>query len=470
MNNELTVPKSALQSLSMINVSKNFAVLDKAIDELSLAGMGGNIELSVRQGLAANAIRETFDSPQIKEMILKLSNTEVGFLTDRSEELIFKHNKAFKLGKKAYELKPYRWEVIRDACVMAALKGARLVGNEFNIISGRFYAAKAFSFRKITEFPSLTDFRANFSQPDFRTTGFALFMASGTWKINGVLQSIGVGELDHEKCFISVAYSPKFGTPEQALGKAENKLYLRVLKILGCPISGESDIDGQPIYSQSEDFKNDRNSEQLPLKRDNEPVDGKFELSREEKSGLESYIKSSQKVSPTMEMFRFSEKVLPDFSKRYGEDFVMLWADLVAEAVQQKDDNRSRFTEIALINAAESTPYLWLLRAIFWDKDCSKFEDKAAKCNDVNTFMVLKDDVESLFEDEGCKPIKEDYISKLTNIKHDPLYRKVVKQLSRENKLFSHHGDQNKAKEIYDLILKTKDENDRLNNEAGDDI
>ena len=65
--------------------------------------------------------------------VCALAGTPLGFLTDRD-------------GEKT----KYPKEVIRDCAIEAILRGARLTGNEFNIIAGKCYLTKAFFARQLS--------------------------------------------------------------------------------------------------------------------------------------------------------------------------------------------------------------------------------------------------------------------------------------------------------------------------------
>ena len=102
--------------------------------------------------IALNELRSLLTA-DVMRPIMQLMNTPLGFLTDRNGRPNWKG-----------ETKPtYTEEVVRDAVIEATLRGFFVVGNEFNLLAERFYAAKAGLRRKVTTFPGLTNFSHSYS-------------------------------------------------------------------------------------------------------------------------------------------------------------------------------------------------------------------------------------------------------------------------------------------------------------------
>jgi len=92
---------------------------------------------SIAVAAALQEIRELMTDKVIMGGILALQGTKLGFVTDRDKP---------KSGPVGYPL-----EVVRDVTIEAASKGARMIGNEVNIISGACYLTKAYFQRKLDE-------------------------------------------------------------------------------------------------------------------------------------------------------------------------------------------------------------------------------------------------------------------------------------------------------------------------------
>ena len=101
-------------------------------------GMRESINLS----RAIARLKDLMALALVAEEILPLMNSRLGFLTDRPNK---KH------------AQPYDVAVVRDVLVEAMLRGARVTGNEFNIISDGCYLTKAYFERKVREFPGVSN-------------------------------------------------------------------------------------------------------------------------------------------------------------------------------------------------------------------------------------------------------------------------------------------------------------------------
>lgn len=163
-----------------------------------------------------SALRELLTDDIMAE-IMRLADTPLGFMTDR---------RTSKLG-------PYKMEEVKDAIIEAALRGYRVAGNEFNIISSRFYAAKSGLHRKIITYPGVTDFKESFGVPIMKTTG-ATVSATATWSKDGMprklVRDIGV-RID------------QYTSVDAVIGKAQRKLYNAVFTELSGIATPDGDID-----------------------------------------------------------------------------------------------------------------------------------------------------------------------------------------------------------------------------------
>lgn len=162
-------------------------------------------------------------TPEVMQPIMKLQNTDLGFRTDKDP-----HVKNRKTGE--YN-QPYSEAVVKDVLIESTLRGFFPVNNEFNIISGRFYAAKNGVRRKVVQWPGLTDFKDMRGVPATKAGG-AIIACHASWKLKGVADSLDVE--------IAVKTDDYSGV-DQILGKAERKQ----LKLILDRISGEITPDGE---------------------------------------------------------------------------------------------------------------------------------------------------------------------------------------------------------------------------------
>src|ERR1700678_982493 len=136
----------------MNETSKTLAIKQETI--ASLDKVAGDYQLSTADAtpfaktfLLAEAIGHMRQllTPEVMKPIMALMNTDLGFRTDRDP-----HVKNAKTGE--YNI-PYKEDVVRDVLIESTLRGFFPVNNEFNIITGRFYAAKNGVRRKVVKWP-----------------------------------------------------------------------------------------------------------------------------------------------------------------------------------------------------------------------------------------------------------------------------------------------------------------------------
>jgi len=175
---------------------------------------------------------------EVMEPIMSLMNSPLGFLTDKDPA------KPTKRQDGNWETpKPYDVETVRDCVISCKMLGFRVVGNEFNIIAGKFYPAKGGFRRKLTDklsFPGLTDFRDTYEVPRIAGDKGAIVKCKATWKRNGVPDSL--------ECEFAVKNNANMGT-DALLGKAERKLCKRVHDILLGASTPDAEIDEETLKS-----------------------------------------------------------------------------------------------------------------------------------------------------------------------------------------------------------------------------
>ena len=222
--------------------------IDTVYKDLStkLTGQVNEFEKSMH---LAFAMEQLFDLVEaVKSPVMMLMNTHLGFMTDADPSRNRKCERA------------YKWEEIKPVICEALVRGYRVTGNEFNIISRGFYAAKNGLRRKIADVEGLTNFRDEIAVPKTISSG-AIVSVKATWNRYGVP--------DEYSAEIPVKVNDFMGI-EAIIGKAQLKLFKRVLDILtGSRWDTLGDEDGPTYEAETESLpkpksKADQIKSQIP--------------------------------------------------------------------------------------------------------------------------------------------------------------------------------------------------------------
>lgn len=197
--------------------------LEKArkIDEISKGAMAlfeqaGSFEAELQVAQAMNDLQVAL-TDDLMQPVMKLMNTDLGFRTDRDPVITPKD-------KENNPMTPYSVAVVRNVVIEAKLRGFHVVGNEFNIITGRFYACRNGLKRKCEKWPGVTDLKINLGVPKLVGDKGALVPVTATWRKDGTADKI--------EAEIPVRVNSGMGA-DAILGKAERKIYKRVHDRLG---------------------------------------------------------------------------------------------------------------------------------------------------------------------------------------------------------------------------------------------
>jgi hypothetical protein len=209
------------QTKTLITLEDKAKQLDKVASKfsnsLSFDASPFSTAITLSQGIAA--LRELLDDGIMGE-IMRLAGSPLGFMTDRK----------------------YQTGETRDAIIEASLRGFRVCGNEFNIIAGRFYGAKAGLHRKVISYPGLTDFKETFGIPKMSGDKGAIVVAKATWRLNGIKDT-----LERE---LAIRVNSGMGV-DSIIGKGQRKLYAAVLNQLSGVITPDGEVEqdgnGGPI-------------------------------------------------------------------------------------------------------------------------------------------------------------------------------------------------------------------------------
>jgi hypothetical protein len=192
---------------------RNHQALARRIDAIASGAMelfkaGGSFESELAVAQAMSDLRSAL-TPEIMQPVMALMNTDLGFRTDRDPKLTPKD-------KDGNAMTPYSVEVVREVTIEAKLRGFHMIGNEVNIIAGRFYACKNGFRRKVTQWPGVTDFKDDYDVPRYAADGKgAVVKCRASWHRDGIAQGI-----ERE-----IPIRVNFGMGSDAiLGKAQRKL------------------------------------------------------------------------------------------------------------------------------------------------------------------------------------------------------------------------------------------------------
>jgi hypothetical protein len=165
----------------------NLTAAAKQIDEIARGAVdlfkdAGSFEAEIAVAQTMADMRSLL-TPDVMQPIMALMNTDLGFRTDRDPKVTPKD-------KDGNPLQPYSMEIVRDAVIEAKLRGFHIVGNEINIIAGRFYACKNGFRRKVTTGKGVTDFRDTYDVPRLVGDKGAIVKCKATWRKEGTEQSL----------------------------------------------------------------------------------------------------------------------------------------------------------------------------------------------------------------------------------------------------------------------------------------
>jgi hypothetical protein len=221
---------------SLVDVAKQIDLIStEAVELFDQSGSFGK-EIAVAQAVGDMRLMLTDD---VMKPVMALMNTPLGFMTDKDPS-----RPAWDKKANGYVTpEPYPVEVVREAVIEAKLRGAHLVGNEFNIISKRFYAAKNFLERKVKELTKGT-IEICTHAPVLSADGTsAKAKCSARWEFSG--EKFDIGLRPEDQCEFVIRVNASMGA-DAIVGKAERKLYARIYKRLtGRPIL-DGDTDETP--------------------------------------------------------------------------------------------------------------------------------------------------------------------------------------------------------------------------------
>jgi len=210
--------------------------VSKRIDQIASGAMdlfkqAGSFESELAVAQAMSDLRAVL-TPEVMQPVMALMNTDLGFRTDRDP-------KVTPRDKDGHPMTPYPVDVVRECLIEAKLRGFHVVGNEWNIIAGRFYACKNGLRRKVTSYRGVTDFRDTYDVPRTVADKGAIVKCRASWKKEGIEDSL-------EREF-PIRVNAYMGS-DAILGKAQRKLLAAVHDRLAGVMTPEGDANEEVIH------------------------------------------------------------------------------------------------------------------------------------------------------------------------------------------------------------------------------
>ncbi len=210
----------------MANENKNTAIeratneieeVLKACNAMALREMPA-LGQAITLATGISTLRKVMTDDLVRTVFMPLQGSALGFITDRDKD------------------GGYPIATVRDVMIEAMIHGLRPVGNELNIIAGRFYAAQNGFARIVSEYPGLTDLVLTPGVPTFVGDKGALVPYRASWQLQGKRQEIvcdvtkradGTGSDTR----IAVRVNAGMGS-DAVIGKAKRKLLKRVYEMI----------------------------------------------------------------------------------------------------------------------------------------------------------------------------------------------------------------------------------------------
>lgn len=221
---EITPAGSRGQILALDNTLK------AAREEIALAEADGNDMLkALTLAKATQMVREQLTP--LMDDVMCLVGSPLGIKTDRDNQP---------------DSGRYGVETIRDAVLNGMMRGARVVGNEINVIGSNLYLTKEFWERRFREAPGVSHVQPpTLGIPRETKLGeraYAMVQARLDWRLNGQNDHL---ELTGDKAIL-VAWNKGMGV-DALHGKAKKRLYqMAYARVTGSQVEEE---DGEVVHS-----------------------------------------------------------------------------------------------------------------------------------------------------------------------------------------------------------------------------
>lgn len=218
-------------------ISDAIEQIEAIANECSLSALDqqGAFTRAFTMAAGIRALKGAISGPVLQDL-MDLQGSKLGFRTDKDRE------------------GGYKPDIVKECAIEAALRGARWVGNEFNIIASSCYLTKEFFVRTLREFKGLTNLRLDFGAPVMREAEKRAWVSCrASWVLYGTPDFIektthpieGSDKMLDERIVVKL----NGGMSEDAvLGKAERKIRALIYsRITGSEVfDGEVDDAGLP--------------------------------------------------------------------------------------------------------------------------------------------------------------------------------------------------------------------------------
>lgn len=178
----------------------------------------------LRQAASMQALREML-SPEVMKPIMALQGNRLGFLTDRDRKRDERGRWVTGDG--------YDEPAVRDVTIWAIGKGARMCGNEVNIISSGGYLTKEHMFRRLDDTLGSGNWMLVHSTPRVVGDKGAVVQTEVRWRLGGIAEW-------QTQALENAVKGDAYATADSYKGKADRKCAAWLLNL----VSGEYIPDG----------------------------------------------------------------------------------------------------------------------------------------------------------------------------------------------------------------------------------
>lgn len=348
--------------------------------ELAFRSESGKVMRALKMAAGIKALKEMITPAMMQQFIMPLMNTPIGFKTDQDPA-----RPRFKDGQKV-EVKPYPEIVVKECAIVAMLKGAQLVGNEFNIISGQAYFTKEFFMRSLGQLPDVTNVVPSPGIPQIDTaSGKAKIRYGLSWKRKGQTECLLDAEGKPGRVF--EIRCDRFSSVDQVIGKADRKAYAAAYKqIVGselAPADGDVDdlapVDGVVVQQQSRGNASDLNdfadaqakkaqaqsaSQQAPAQQEQKAAkpESDAQQAADEGDGQQDGESQEQPAQGQPAQEESQQEEIKDDLSTYEKFFDMMEQIAVANSISPSDCARAAglaLMQVGLKGKAEKTSIEW---------------------------------------------------------------------------------------------------------------
>lgn len=262
---------------------KDLATIDAVVQECYLAQTAeeGHFLRALKMATGLRVLEAAITKEMMAD-VMRLQGTTLGFVTDKDQG------------------GGYDEATVKRCLIEALMRGAHVVGNEFNIISGRPYLTLQFYKRALRDFPGLTDLRLMPGVPQVMGERGALVPFSATWRLNGKPDSMErtqrkIDENTLEDNRIPVRVNAGMGA-DAILGKAERKFRKAIYDRLTGSESMDGDVEDAQAVIGEQPRKLDQLTEKLAGK-----ANGSTQAPREPGDDLAGQLKEEFGLCTTLQ-------------------------------------------------------------------------------------------------------------------------------------------------------------------------